>query len=659
MLSHRSSSDPCYCQPWHTTCEPSACSQAKFASGETVPPASLKDFRRSGEGGCPTCAIITSALDIPNIRKIWQQSIESALLAQRSGLITKMRNDEEEIRIILIVVDHGHGRRVLRTWASDGSEDWRHFNFWREGHSNQRNDGCRAFPALIYHPVERTDSARTIEHLKNWSRACVENHTCCSKDDPILPARVVKVTEGRVRVFDTQARQGRYTTLSHRWGTNETFTLTRVNMNIMTDSIPWDSIPKIYQESIEVTRLLGIEYIWIDTLCIVQDDAEDWKREAGKMKSVYGNSYLNISATQAVDSHGRLFTSSNLGAEYPAQIVPRDPSIQIRPQPHLTHRHFGSNYTNLPTDPPLMRRGWVLQERILSPRVVHYDADEIKWECQDTTDCQCGGMVVIANFKRDYYGSLKPDGGPPLPYQWMRISERYSALKFTYDSDRLVALSGLAEQGLQSGKGGKYLAGLWERSLAHQLCWNIFNTHRRPDVHLAPSWSWLSVFGTVGYPNRMDFTSRCSNIDVKITEASCLSAEGAIPTPSTSPIVGFIRLKGRGLEMQAELADPGTTSRPPVYCLQRESSDGKGLKIWIRADYVMTRQDASAITEVFLLFWGRMWPNQNAFLVLKSVSTESHRFERLGIMWLPQASGAEDLGRILAHCKMEDDIVIV
>ncbi|KAI0481908.1 heterokaryon incompatibility protein-domain-containing protein [Xylaria cf. heliscus] len=656
MSSPQNLSNPCHCQPWHKHCDPTTCSHAKFAS-KTVSHASLQNFRISGEGGCQTCATIASALSIPKIRDIWQQSIEPAIQAQRRRVTTELRNDEEEIQVELLVMDHENGRRVVRTLASDVSDDWRHFNLWCGGHSGQQKGHCKALPALEHHPVEHTGSARSVEHLKGWIRFCEENHTCCPRDDPVLPARLVKVTEDCVRVVDTQGKRGRYTTLSHRWGSNETFILTRLNTILMADHINWDSIPNTYQEAIEITRLLGIKYIWIDTLCIVQDDAEDWKREAGKMKSVYGSSYLNIAAIQAKDSYGGLFMSSNLGTEYPTYNVPEEPEILIRPQPHLTHRHFGSNYYSM-SDSPLMPRGWVLQERILSPRVVYYDADEIKWECEAAIDCQCGGMVVIANFKLDYHASLKRNGNP-LPYQWMRISEKYSSLKFTYDSDRLVALSGLAEQGVQSGKGGKYLAGLWERSLEHQLCWEIVNIHRRPEKYLAPSWSWLSVFGTVRYSNRMDFSSECSSIDVKITEVSCTSIEGAVPTTSTSPIVGFLRLKGRGLKMRAELADAGTQSRPPVYCLRSEGGDKSGLNMWVRSDYAMTQEDARAITEVFLLFWGNMWPNQSTFLVLKSASANSHNFERLGIVWFSKGDKAKQLELILAHCKSEDNIVIV
>ncbi|KAI0103200.1 heterokaryon incompatibility protein-domain-containing protein [Nemania sp. FL0031] len=655
-MSPPTSPDPCHCRYLHKDCNPTTCAQAKFAS-QRAEPTPLKAFRQSGERGCSTCATVTNALVIPEIRQIWRKSIGVALRARRYGVLTHLLHDEEDIRVELDATNHGTDRIVLRTRASDVSDDWRHFNIWSDGASEERIDDCRAFPALKFHPVEHTDSADGLEHLKEWMNVCSENHKCCPTEDPILPTRLLQVTEDKIRVVNTEGKRGRYTTLSHKWGMNEEFRLTQFSMDFMTDTIPWDVIPKTYQESIEVTRRLGIEYIWIDSLCIIQDDTEDWRKEAGMMKSVYGNSYLNIAAVQAVDSYGSLFASSDLGVQCPAQTVPQQPTIHIRPQPHMTHRHFGSNYYDVGTN-PLLQRGWVLQERILSPRVVYYDTNELKWECKAAVDCQCGGMTVISNFKLDYHRSVGHHNETPLPYQWMRISERYSTLKFTYNSDRLVALAGIAEQGLQSGRGGKYLAGVWERSLAHQLCWGIMSTHKRPDAYQAPSWSWLSVFGWVTYPNRMDFQSTGSRIDVEILEATCTTVDGGVPTTSSSPVLGSLRVKGRGLRMKAELADLGSESRPPVYRLRERGSGREELSTWAQADYVMGEEEARTITEVLFLFWGDIW-DQPTFLALRPAAKDSQKFERLGIVRFTKGDKAKEWGQILAYCGTEDNIVII
>ncbi|KAJ8130784.1 hypothetical protein O1611_g2840 [Lasiodiplodia mahajangana] len=614
-------------------------------------PAPLKVFRPERRRGCPTCATVANALVVPDIREVWRKSIGIALRARRYGVLTNLLHDEEDIRVELDSTNHGTDRIVLRTRASDVSDDWRHFNIWRDTTSDEGNERCRAFPTLKFHPVEHTNSEDGLEHLKEWMRVCSENHACCPSEDTILPTRLLQVTEDQIRVVNTEGKRGRYTTLSHKWGMNEEFRLTRFNMDFMTDTIPWDAIPKTYQESIEVTRRLGVEYIWIDSLCIIQDDTEDWRKEAGMMKSVYGNSYLNIAAVQAVDSYGILFASSSLGAQYPAQTVPQRPTIHIRPQPHLTHRHFGSNYYDVGTN-PLLQRGWVLQERILSPRVVYYDTNELKWECKAAVDCQCGAMTVISNFKLDYHRSVGRHE-TPLPYQWMRITERYSTLKFTFNSDRLVALAGIAEMGVQSGRGGKYLAGVWERSLAHQLCWGIVSMHKRPDTYHAPSWSWLSVFGLVTYPNRMDFDSTASRIDVQILDATCTTVDGGVPTTSSSPVLGSLRVKGRGLRMKAELADLGSESRPPVYRLRERE-----LSTWAQADYVMGEEEARTITEVLFLFWGDIW-DQPTFLALRPAARDSRKFERLGIVRYTKGDKAKEWEQILTRSRAEGDVVIV
>lgn len=150
MASHPNSSGPCYCGFLHRNCNPATCPQAARSS-EGPLRASLREFRRSGERGCPTCAIIVNALSAPNIRDIWRASIEPALQAQRYGVVNEMRSDEEAIGIELNPTNKGSERRVLRTRASDGSEDWRHFNVWSEGNSG------KFFGTEVWHSVHQTE----------------------------------------------------------------------------------------------------------------------------------------------------------------------------------------------------------------------------------------------------------------------------------------------------------------------------------------------------------------------------------------------------------------------------------------------------------------------------------------------------------------------
>lgn len=423
----------------------------------------------------------------------------------------------------------------------------------------------------------------------------------------------------------------------------------------MTRDIPWASIPRTFQDAIDITRKLGLKYIWIDSLCIVQDDREDWRRESVQMAAIYGKSYLNIAATDTWDSHQGFFSSSMLLRDFPRFSVPKHAGIYVRKQPFQTHNDFGSNYRVSSLSPVLLKRAWVLQERLLSPRVVYYGDQELKWECYSVTDCQCGGMVTVFNFKHDHHASVV-QGETSLSFQWMRIAEQYSRMELTYDSDRAVALSGIAAQAAATGKGGRYLAGLWEKDLAHQICWEVDNSPRKPKEYLAPSWSWLSIFGTVWYSNRMDFNAECSTIDVEIAEIS-ETANSRVEDTTLPPRV-FLKVNGRATEMRAEVIDSGTEHSPPDWRLIHEET-GIEVSDIFGSDYAMNEDQAKDVQKVLILFWGDMWPDKHTFLMLKEVPGEIRTFERFGIFSYSERHEKEELDKWLGWCQPQRDIIIV
>ncbi|XXG99366.1 hypothetical protein Hte_005703 [Hypoxylon texense] len=325
-------------------------------------------------------------------------------------------------------------------------------------------------------------------------------------------------------------------------------------------------------------------------------------------------------------SSGDLFSSSSLTARFPTHSVPGSVAKYIRQQPHWTHLDYGSSYTGHNNQQVLLSRGWVLQERILSPRIVYYDADELKWECNTTTDCQCGGMNVISNFKVDYMASLEGSRGPgSLHVRWMLLVQRYSRLGLTYDTDRVVALAGMADQAFKSGYGGRYLAGLWEDNFAYQLCWWIHDTHRKVETYLAPSWSWLSVSGAVNfihYDSRYDTTS----FAVEIVEVECTtlnSQTGAITA-------GFLKINGKWIRLLASICNFGSETKPPTYRL-KHAETGIEYSVSFEADYVMSAEQATAVQNVFVLFWGVFEGGRYMFILLKQLSGDEEKFERLGI----------------------------
>src|ERR1700744_2598321 len=132
---------------------------------------------------------------------------------------------------------------------------------------------------------------------------CASKHRCRSTGDSVLPTRVIEVGDpGRIRLMVPNGAMGRYVCLSHCWGGLQPLKTTKENLSSHLHSIPPQSIPKTYQDAIELTRLLGIKYLWIDSLCIIQDSTEDWGKESASMCAVYENCDIVIAATSAKDA---------------------------------------------------------------------------------------------------------------------------------------------------------------------------------------------------------------------------------------------------------------------------------------------------------------------------------------------------------------------
>ncbi|KXJ87106.1 HET domain-containing protein [Microdochium bolleyi] len=567
-----------------------------------------------------------------------------------------------------------------------GSGDWNHYTiraFCESAAGTPQAPPCKTCAAIV-RALTEVDEVKlilrgSVEDLKNRGGGGMCEGAEEDFEMMLVELQAVAsppVSENQVRVVQTASELMRYTTLSHRWGNNERFTLVKKNAAEWASAdIPWDTIPRTYRDAITVTRKLGVGYIWIDTMCIMQDDAEDWRHESTRMKDVYGGSYLNIAAVCAAGSHGGLFASSNLVEEFKTHDVPEQGEgsveatatttttssgkgkLRIRQQPHFTHTSFGSNYGGSSF---LLGRGWVLQERLLAPRVVYFDQDELKWECYGGVDCLCGGMLVISNFSLEHRKSLGKWKEIHLPMQWMRIAERYSQCRLTFDVDRMIALAGIAEQAQKTGRGGKYLAGHWERDLAHQLCWEVLDTHRKPaSMYIAPSWSWLSVFGRIGFSNRMDYQCWASTIDVRITQVEVTLEDEA---RETGPVTGgFLKVDGRVVEFDTRMTDPGSSSEPQTFSLTHREMETT-LDYGVEVDYVMTEASAQKLETLLLLYWGEMWPHRKTFLVLRhaeNAKEHTGKYERVGMIWFEGEADQPDFDQLMEWSQHREGIVIV
>jgi hypothetical protein len=152
----------------------------------------------------------------------------------------------------------------------------------------------------------KTGAVSNLKLAQEWLRTCLENHEDCAKKDTTigLPSRLIDIgqssTNDQLRLYMNDMPPGiQYATLSHCWGTIDIVKLTRQNIQEFQDKIDFEKLTKTFQQTIQVIRYLGLRYLWIDCLCIIQDDKDDWAKESGLMASVYGGSALNIAATGA------------------------------------------------------------------------------------------------------------------------------------------------------------------------------------------------------------------------------------------------------------------------------------------------------------------------------------------------------------------------
>lgn len=299
--------------------------------------------------------------------------------------------------------------------------------------------------------------------------------------------------------------------LSHPWASHAKFELLRCNSSDMARSIDWNELPVTYRDAITLTRRLGIRYIWIDSLCIVQDDKDDWRREAAKMADVYSNAYLTIAAD--------LHTVAAGGDIKPADgcfstVAPEHVGCELKlPHPESSSETYSVGVRKaIDHGGTLGKRGWVMQERWLSPRYLWYRNNDVVFQCREGYECLCGNWEGTSRYK-----VLAND-------DWHKLVCEYSKTQLTYYSDRFPAISGIARSLWRKRKAGEtdYLAGLWRDTLESDLLWRQNgNRFPRPAEWAAPTWSWASVLGHCVYrDNRFPKPYRRRHLRVRSAQCS-------------------------------------------------------------------------------------------------------------------------------------------
>ncbi|KAH6994632.1 heterokaryon incompatibility protein-domain-containing protein [Fusarium venenatum] len=387
---------------------------------------------------------------------------------------------------------------------------------------------------------------------------------------PELPTRILDLSSfPNIRLVETNGTRSAYCALSYCWGDMAiNTTTTRGNASIHMEGIPMESLPVFIQEALVAARTLGYRYIWIDALCIIQDDPDDWDKEASRMKDVYSNAELTLSSLVASGCHEHLFRSRGVRKTRPVPFEiwrPKDKRPSWKEEVVYQYVVYPSFLIGGGGDPngfsradsvvskaPITSRGWVLQEQMLSTRILYFGCNQLLWECLcvATTDLDPSRVMTTrglgTHIERKY--ALQGLTDPKLRYDsesrkyqpygtWQSLLTNYTKRHLTNSSDRIPAFLAISKA-LESAIGDVFIAGVWKgERLLESLSWNV---REAADKHpQEPSWSWAYV----GQIIHFDCLVQGYKLALSIPLATMVSFD-VQTNYSQSNISGSIKLRG-------------------------------------------------------------------------------------------------------------------
>jgi len=370
--------------------------------------------------------------------------------------------------------------------------------------------------------IVNSRSDQCFSFIRERLRTCRTCHSACNqRDDLPFPKRSLYVgkSNDELKLQDTEYRQGTYAILSYCWGDSQYLLKTTSDLlEKHKKGVLWARLPTTIQDAIQITRELTLDYLWVDSLCIIQDNEDDWEIESAKMGEYYRNAHITIAASGAANAQaGILSARENIPEPAEEKVQSADGTvctfiIQQR------HRNFKELQHLVHDFGPLSKRGWAFQENVLSTRTIHFTNSELVWECSTETILEDGwplGNSQHSVLSRNLL-ALQPN-----PRQlWQDLITNFSRRELTYPSDRLPAIAGFAQQ-LQRQTGLQYVAGLWRETMTSDLLWSVSWDHYRIDdtqnlpiespryldstVALeGPSWSWASTTAAVCFAKSDD-----------------------------------------------------------------------------------------------------------------------------------------------------------
>ena len=419
-------------------------------------------------------------------------------------------------------------------------------------------------------------SEHSIQLVRNWVSTCSKKHKCKVEESP-LPTRVIDVGPSEdsrdPKLYVSKGESGHWVSLSHCWGKAPMFKTTQAKLSAMCQSIPLKSLPKTFQDTVLLARRICIRYVWIDSICIIQDSPTDWEAESAKMADIYKNAFLTVTAAAAKDGQEGFFNHRQAIEDAPPGLVFGNAGtlVKVFRGTHASSSVFGKDYVEEDYSGqafdrrgikgPIDTRAWTLQEEALSGRILRYNRTHMTWHCSEWSEMRENGRQIyrIGTWHR-LPSMLASAESKRIPHIWHSIVADYTKRHMTFGRDKLPALAGVAME-FQRHTSDQYLAGIWKTHLPLALLWRSesywaprgYPEQKRPAEYRAPSWSWACVDGEV------DFQMCTSNlpcepgVGIELMDANIRPVRGSFGSVTDGHLVIHGRLKNGSVGDKLEL----------------------------------------------------------------------------------------------------------
>ncbi|KAK5745131.1 hypothetical protein LTR17_001583 [Elasticomyces elasticus] len=493
--------------------------------------ASLEALQDSAQG-CPFCKLLFNKLDF------WWDMLEGDGPEWEKCKVWP-------VFMSTIIEDAGFFLKVGVNTLSEGESRY-HNDYWLVklrlsipkacGVAAPWDSQCKTDYTLDVHDNHNN----ALRQISKWIRQCDQHAECNVQPWPHrLPRRLLDIgttTTPLLRLIEVVNVQHTYAALSYCWGSGSNIKTTSAVYESFRSHIDETQLPKTIAEAIQLCRSLDIGYCWVDALCIVQDDAEDWNRESAIAGAIYEGSHLTICVASAAEAskgflHEQIPLSTRCGTS-------KDPPHH----PIVATDYHGEYERRYNTKEPLEERGWALQERVLSRRKVVFKKNQLWWEC-------CRGAVADHSPETIYPLSEGTLEERRMWYQaphniWRNLVEEYSGTALSRATDRLPAFTGIS-RAIGVITGDRYIAGHWISQLPRDLLWQKSRPERADRARWpGPTWSWASAGSKISF-------NHDSNYATIIAKLKCHSLPPAENEMYGDAKGAWLKLSARCFELSA------------------------------------------------------------------------------------------------------------